>query len=81
MTRDWEQVLFVCMYFRHAFGMQLSISTCARVSVYSIFVRLCLFNTVLLAATYLVYMSKVRQYTVSCRLLKVYIVDFAENFS
>ena len=35
-----------------------------------------------LAATYLVYTSKVRYYTVSCRLLKIlYCVDFAENIS
>ena len=27
-----------------------------------------------LAATYLVYLSKVRRYTISCRLLKIYIV-------
>ena len=33
-----------------------------------------------LAATYLVYMSKVRQHIVSCRLLSICSVDFAEMF-
>ena len=49
----------------------LSLSTCMKVTV----VVLCVCVSVTaLAATYLVYMSKVRQYTVSCRLLKTYIV-------
>ena len=36
-----------------------------------------------LAATYLVYMSKVRRYTISCRLFikDLYCVDFAKNVS
>ena len=36
-------------------------------------------SVTMLAATYLVYVSEVRQYTVSCRLLKMCCVDFAEN--
>ena len=41
--------------------------------------RLCLFTA--LAATYLLHMSNVRWHTVSCRLLKIHSVDFAENVS
>ena len=46
----------VCMYFCYAFGMQLSLSTCAK--VYSL-LCVCVFYIVphALAATYLVYMS------------------------
>ena len=49
---------------------------------FCVFVSVCLLATVL-AATYLVYVSKVRRYTVSCRLSKIimYYVDFAENIS
>ena len=43
-------------------------------------VCVCLYLSItMLAATYLVYMSKVRWYTVSCRLKNLYCVDFVEN--
>ena len=42
MARNWQLLLYICI--SHAFGMQLSLDACARVTV---FVSLCLFSTVL----------------------------------
>ena len=78
VARDWQLVLYVCMYVfpsrfwnaikpRHMReGLQ-----CFCVSVHT--------APHVLAATYLVYVSKVRRYTVSCRFFKICICT--ENFS
>ena len=53
----------------------LSLGACARVTVVVLCVYMCVCVSVtVLVATYLVYVSKVRRHTVSCRLLKICIV-------
>ena len=59
----------------------LNLGACVRVVVVMCVYVSVYLSVTALVATYLVYMSKVKWRTVSCNLLKIWVLDFAENIS